>query len=76
MKKAEDSGAIIVRLYEMEGQDTTARVKFDASLVAPNAKAVETDVMEQPLKTSSAKMAKGTLSVKVPAFSTVTVKLR
>ena len=76
MKKAEDGGALIVRLYEMEGQATTARIKLDPCLVAPDAAAVETDTLERPLKTSTAKMAKGTLSVKVPAFGMVTVKVR
>jgi alpha-mannosidase len=76
MKKAEDGGALIVRLYEMDGKDTTARIKLDACLVAPETAAVETDIMERRLKTSTAKMARGTLSVKVPAFGMVTVKLR
>ena len=76
MKKAEDGGALIVRLYEMEGRATTARVKLDACLAAPDAAAVETDVLERPLKNNSAKMAKGTLSVKVPPFGMVTVKVK
>ena len=76
MKKAEDGGALIVRLYEMEGRATTARVKFDECLAAPDAAAVETDVMERPLKTNTAKMAKGTLSVKVLPFSMATVRVR
>ncbi|MCY3020428.1 MAG: glycosyl hydrolase-related protein [Planctomycetota bacterium] len=76
MKKAEDGGALIVRLYETEGRATTARVKLDECLAAPDAAAVETDVMERPLKTNTAKMAKGTLSVKVLPFSMVTVRIR
>ncbi|MGD0092303.1 MAG: glycosyl hydrolase-related protein, partial [Planctomycetota bacterium] len=76
LKKAEDSGALIVRLYEMEGRATVARLKLDACLAAPDAAAVETDLLERPLKTSTAKMAKGTLSVQVPPFGMVTVKVR
>jgi len=76
MKKAEDGGALIIRLYETEGQAATARVKLDPCLVAPDAAAMETDILERPLKTTSARMVRGTLSVKVPPFGTVTVKVR
>jgi alpha-mannosidase len=76
LKKAEDSGALIVRLYEMEGKAVTARVKFDEALVPGKATAVETDVLEQPLKTNGAKFEKGVLSVKIPAFGIATVRIR
>jgi len=76
MKKAEDGGALVVRLYETEGRATTARLKLDSCLAAPDASVVETDILERPLKENSAKMARGTLSVKVPPFGTVTVKVK
>ena len=76
LKKAEDSGAVIVRLYETEGRAVTAKVKLSEALVPAHATAIETDVLEQPLKNNTAKFARGVLSVKLPAFGTVTVKLK
>ena len=74
-KKAEEGSAVVVRLYEMEGRDTTARVKFDPALIPATAKAVETDVLERPVKSDTARFVRGVLSVRVPAFGTVSVKL-
>ncbi len=75
MKQAEDSNALILRLYEIEGKATTAQVKFHPALAAPDAPAVETDTLEVPLATNSARMAGGVLSVDIPAFGVVTVKI-
>jgi len=75
LKKAEDSDALIVRLYEMEGQAVTARVKLDATLAPANASAVETDVMECPLPANTAKMVGDTLEVQLPPFGMTTVKI-
>ena len=75
LKKAEDSDALIVRLYEANGQATTARVRLADALCPANAPAVETDVVEQPLAHSSAHLQGGVLSVDIPAFGMVTVKI-
>lgn len=75
LKKAEDSDALIVRLYEANGQATTARVRLADALCAANATAVETDVVEQPLAHSSAHLQGGVLSVDIPAFGMVTAKI-
>ncbi len=72
IKKAEDSNALIVRLYEVEGKDTTAKVRI-GDLVKADSPVVEVDMMEQPLKKSSAKMTGDILSVKIPAHGIVTV---
>ena len=74
VKKAEDSNAVIVRLYEMEGKATEAKVKI-SDIVKAKASAVQVDVMEQPLKKSSAKLDKDTLTVKIPAHGLVSVKV-
>ena len=74
VKKAEDSQAVIVRLFEMEGKDTIAKVKL-SDIVKSGASAVEVDLMERPLRKSSAKLASGTLSVKIPAFGIASVKI-
>jgi alpha-mannosidase len=75
LKKAEDSDALIVRLYEANGQAATARVRLADALCAANAPAVETDLVEQPLAQSSARVQDGVLSVDLPAFGLVTVKI-
>ncbi len=75
MKKAEDSDALIVRLYEMEGKATTAKLRLAEALCQPNAPACETDVMEQPLAHSTAAMHDGVLSVDIAPFGLVTVKI-
>ena len=74
VKKAEDSDAVIVRLHEMEGKATEAKVKI-ADIIKAKATAVQTDVMERPLKKSSAKWEKDTLTVKMPAHGLVSVKI-
>jgi alpha-mannosidase len=74
LKKAEDSDAVIVRLYELEGKETEARVKI-AEIVRPNSTAKELDLMEQPLSSFSAKMDGDTLVVKIPAHGISTVAI-
>jgi alpha-mannosidase len=75
MKQAEDSEAVMVRLYEMEGKATTAQLRLSAELVAPDSSAVETDVLEQPTAASTARMQGDILSVDLPAFGMTTVKI-
>jgi len=75
MKKAEDSDALIVRLYEMDGKATTAQMQLDATLAAPNAPVIQTDIMEVPLTENTARMKDGILSVEIPAYGFVTVKI-
>jgi len=75
IKKAEDSDSIIIRLYEMEGKQTRARVKMDRALVARRSEVVETDLLERPLETSTAKMEGDTLTVSIPPYGIATVKL-
>jgi alpha-mannosidase len=75
LKKAEDSEALIVRLYAIYGEQTKARVRLASLLAKPGSPAVETDVLEQPLAKSTAKMAGEVLSVTLPAFGIVTVKV-
>jgi len=72
LKKAEDSDSVIVRLYEMEGKDTEARVKLGC-LVKPDAQAVEVDLMERTLKQSTARIEGDSLVVKIPAHGITSV---
>ncbi|MGD9496547.1 MAG: alpha-mannosidase [Armatimonadota bacterium] len=75
LKLAEDSDALIVRLYEFEGRDTQARVRLAPQLAAPGTAAVETDLLEQPLAQSSARMEGEILTVTVPAWGIATVRV-
>ncbi len=75
LKKAEDSDALIVRLYEMEGRVGVARLRLGKCLARAGAQAVVTDVMEQPLAHNSARMEGDVLHVAMPAFGLVTVKV-
>jgi alpha-mannosidase len=75
VKKAEDSEALIVRLYEFEGEETEAKVRIAPGLMKAGAEAVETDVLEQPLAKSTAKVDGEVLKVKVPAFGIATVRV-
>ncbi len=75
LKKAEDSDALIVRLYEMEGRPVTARLRLGACLARSGAIAAATDILEQPLASSSARMEGDVLEVELPAFGLATVKI-
>jgi len=74
VKKAEDGKGVVIRLFEMTGKKTTAKVRV-SDLVKPDSKAVETDVLERPVAKSTAKMTGDTVSVTVPAYGQATVKI-
>ena len=74
-KQAEDSGALVIRLYEVLGRRTKAQVRIDPSLAGPTARAVQTDLLERPTKTNTAAMQDGVLTVSLPAYGVVTVKV-
>ncbi len=80
LKRAEDSDALILRLYEMEGKAGEARIALDPRLLVgaggrSAVTAVETDLLERPLAENSASIRDGVLSVQLPAFGMVTVKI-
>jgi len=75
LKQAEDDGAVIVRLYELEGKQTEAKVRISPFLADPDSEAVETDLLERPLAQNSARMEGDVLTVSIPPFGISTVKL-
>ena len=75
LKQAEDSEALILRLFETAGRATEAEVRLSPALIAPNSPAVETDLMEQPLAASSARMEGEVLKVKLPGHGIATVRV-
>ncbi|MCE5200567.1 glycosyl hydrolase-related protein, partial [bacterium] len=72
VKKAEASDGLVIRMYNMTGNDTVAKVKI-SDLVKAGAAAKETDTLERPVSANTAKMDGDTLSVAVPGFSNTTV---
>jgi alpha-mannosidase len=74
IKKAEDSKAVVIRMFESAGKKTTAKIKL-GGLAKKGAKAVETDVLERPLAKNTAKLEGDTLTVTVPAYGQATVKI-
>jgi alpha-mannosidase len=73
IKKAEDSNAIVIRMFEAAGKKTTAKIKING-LVKKGAEAVEADILERPIK-NTAKLNGEILTVTVPAYSNATVKI-
>jgi alpha-mannosidase len=74
IKKAEDGDGVIVRLYEVEGKATDARVRL-ADVVKPGSPAAEVDLMERALGTNTAQMDGDVLTVHVPAYGIATVSI-
>ncbi len=74
IKKAEHSGAAVIRMFETEGKDTEAKIRL-CGISACGSTAVETDVLERPLDTNTATYECGVLTVKVPAYGQTTVKI-
>jgi alpha-mannosidase len=75
LKKAEEGDAIVLRLYEMEGKQTQARVVFDPALVGDSPDVTETDLLERPLAQSTARYQEGALTVDIRPFGLTTVMI-
>ncbi len=75
LKKAEDDEAIVLRLYETEGRSATARVALNETIWQRPVRAVEVDLLERPVKNSSAKATRGGFTVRVPARGIASVKV-
>ena len=74
VKKAEDSNAVVIRMFEATGKQTTAKIRVNG-IVKSGAKAVETDVLERPLPINGAELKGDVLTVSIPAFGIATVKI-
>lgn len=75
IKKAEDEDAVIVRLLETAGKDTTVNIMLDARFMGKVAETVEVDLIERPIAESTARAVNGGISVKVPAAGIASVKV-
>jgi alpha-mannosidase len=68
-------GGVVLRLVEVEGLETEARVALAPELVPEGAAAVEVDTLERPVEGGSARLEEGTLSVTLPAYGIATVRI-
>ena len=75
IKKSQDGEALILRLVEVAGEETTARISLAPTLVRGSATAIEVDTLERPLGTNSARLHGGSLSVTVPAHGISAVRI-
>jgi len=73
LKKAEDGDAVILRLYETAGKDTDVTVALSPALGAKSA--VEVDLLEAPVKENGASLKAGKVTVSVPKYGIVSVRL-
>ena len=72
---AERGAAIILRLVEVEGHKTEARLTLAPELLPEEATATEVDTLERPLDINGARLEGGTLVVSLPAFGIATVRI-
>jgi alpha-mannosidase len=78
IKKAEDRNAVVIRLFNPTRQKVTARFQLDAAMLGEVAEAHEVDLLERPMRESTAKSDRNGVSVTVPGhgIASVLVKLR
>ncbi|HEY3377679.1 MAG TPA: glycoside hydrolase family 38 C-terminal domain-containing protein [Armatimonadota bacterium] len=76
LKRAEDGSGLIVRVYDIAGQATTAEITLHPTLLGRLVSAQEVDLLERPLAASSAKTQGQTVTVTVPARGIASVLLR
>jgi alpha-mannosidase len=77
LKKAEDSEALILRLYETAGKKTTVRLRFDPRLAGEVAEAVEIDLLERPVTGGAVRrVGPATVEARLPPRGIVSLAVR
>jgi alpha-mannosidase len=76
LKKAEDDEDLVLRLVEVEGRATTAKVTLHPALTKAITRAVGTDFLERELRTKGIRVAGRTASVRVGPHAIVSLKVR
>lgn len=71
LKKAEDSEEMLIRLYEVDGKDTSFNIQFNSDIK----KACETDLMENELETLSVFTNKINCNIGANEIKTLKIKL-
>jgi len=75
MKKGQDGEAVVLRLVEVEGKQTEAKLTLAPPLLPEGAAAVEVDTLERPLDDGCARLEGNTLVVEMPPFGITTVRI-
>ena len=73
IKRAEDSGALVIRVYEFGGRDAEAQVRVSSLLAEADSAATSADILERPGEDNTASMAGDVVTVKVKAYGVATV---
>jgi alpha-mannosidase len=66
---------LVLRLVEVEGRETTAKVTLADALAPEGAVAVAVDTLERPIESDGVRLDDGTLTVRLPADGIVTVRV-
>jgi alpha-mannosidase len=75
MKQSEAGEGIVLRMVEVEGRETTARVTVSPALLPQGTAAVEVDTLERPVAGNGARLEGEMLTVQVPAFGIAAVRI-
>jgi len=75
MKRAEEGGGLMIRLYETDGKAMTAQMRLDVALCPAGAQAMQVDLAEQPAAGNTARFEQGVLGVDIPAYGLATVMI-
>jgi alpha-mannosidase len=75
VKKAEDDDSLVLTFFDPTGQPAVARAAFDSEILGRPVTATEIDLMEQPLRESSAALMDDAVAVRVPARGIASVKV-
>ena len=75
LKQAEDGNGLILRLVEVDGITTKARVTFAPELLPEGAQAVEVDTMERPLSENTARVEEQVITVELAGFEITTIRI-
>jgi len=75
VKVAEDGRALILRCFEADGKPAMVRVNLDTQKLGKLKSVTETDLLERPMKKSSARGAKNQATVRIPSHGIATIKI-
>ncbi len=75
IKQSQCGRAMVLRLVEVEGCSTEARVTLTAGLLPVGVSAIETDTLERPLEANGARLEGNCLTVQMPAYGVSTVRV-
>lgn len=75
LKQSQDGNGLILRLVEVDGTATTARIALAPALLPESANAIEVDTLERPVSPNTARLEGTTVTVDLPAFGIAAVRI-